>query len=157
VRPCGAAHDRARRRWCLVPPPIRCDDRPVQVEKLADIDFFAALSKRELQQLASWTDELVVPAGDDLVTEGRLAHEFFVIEQGTAEVRRNGAPIAVLGPGDFFGEMALLETQRRTASVVATSAMRLVVMFEREFRQMEREMPVVADRIRSAIRARLAD
>ena len=129
----------------------------MKVEKLAEIDFFASLSKRELQLLASWTDELVVPAGDDLVTEGRLAHEFFVIEQGTAEVRRNGAPIAVLGPGDFFGETALLETQRRTASVVATSAMRLVVMFEREFRQMEREMPVIADRIRSAISARLPD
>jgi hypothetical protein len=46
-----------------------CDDRPVQVEKLADIDFFSALSKRELQQIASWTDELVVPAGDDLVPQ----------------------------------------------------------------------------------------
>ena len=130
----------------------------MQAQKLGKIGLFSSLGKRDLQQLAGWTDELVVPEGDDLVTEGRLAHEFFVIEDGTAEVRRNGARVADLGPGDFFGEMGLLdEAQRRTASVVATSEMRLVVMFEREFRQMEREMPVVADRVRSAIRERLAD
>jgi CRP-like cAMP-binding protein len=130
----------------------------MQAQKLAKIGLFSSLGKRDLQQLAGWTDELVVPEGDDLVTEGRLAHEFFVIEDGTAEVRRNGAHVADLGPGDFFGEMGLLdETQRRTASVIATSEMRLVVMFEREFRQMEREMPAVADRVRSAIRERLAD
>jgi CRP-like cAMP-binding protein len=129
----------------------------MQVQKLAKIDLFSSLGKHELQLLSGWTDEIVVPEGEDLVTEGRLAHEFFVIEDGTAEVRRNGAHVADLGPGDFFGEMGLLETQRRTASVVATSEMRLVVMFEREFRQMEREMPVVADRVRSAIRERLAD
>jgi CRP-like cAMP-binding protein len=130
----------------------------MQAQKLGKIGLFSSLGKRDLQQLAGWTDELVVPEGDDLVTEGRLAHEFFVIEDGTAEVRRNGARVADLGPGDFFGEMGLLdEAQRRTASVVATSEMRLVVMFEREFRQMEREMPVVADRVRSAVRERLAD
>jgi CRP-like cAMP-binding protein len=128
----------------------------MEAQKLVKIDLFSSLGKQELQQLASWTDELVVPEGDDLVTEGRLAHEFFVIEDGTAEVRRNGAHVAHLGPGDFFGEMGLLETQRRTASVVATSDMRLVVMFEREFRQMERDMPVIADRVRSAIRERTA-
>lgn len=129
----------------------------MQVEKLAKIGLFSSLGKRELRQLAAWTDELVLPEGRDLVPEGGLAHEFFVIQDGTAEVRRNGAHVADLGPGDFFGEMGLLETDRRTASVVATSQLRVVVMFEREFRQMEREMPAVADRIRAAIRERLAD
>jgi CRP-like cAMP-binding protein len=131
-----------------------CHDRRVQAEKLAQLSFFSSLSKRDLQLVAGWTDEISVPEGDDLVTEGKLGHEFFVIEEGTAEVRRDGEPIASLGPGDFFGEMALLDAPRRNASVVATSPMRLVVMFEREFRQMEREMPAVADRIRSAIGAR---
>ena len=63
--------------------------------------------------------------------------------------------MAELGPGDFFGEIGLIETERRTATVVATQPMRLIVMFQREFKQMEQEMPVVADRIRAAIRARL--
>jgi CRP-like cAMP-binding protein len=70
-------------------------------------------------------------------------------------VTKDGETVAELGPGDFFGEIGLLETERRTADVVATTPMRVIVMFQREFRKMEREMPQVADRIRSAIRARL--
>jgi len=68
---------------------------------------------------------------------------------------QHGDRIAELGPGDFFGEIGLLETERRTASVIATTPMRLIVMFQREFKQMEQAMPSVADRVRSAIRARL--
>jgi CRP/FNR family transcriptional regulator, cyclic AMP receptor protein len=72
-------------------------------------------------------------------------------------VTKDGERIAELGPGDFFGEIGLLETERRTASVVASTPMRLIVMFQREFKQMEKQMPAVADRVRSAIRARLSD
>jgi CRP-like cAMP-binding protein len=72
-------------------------------------------------------------------------------------VTQDGERIAELGPGEFFGEIGLLETERRTASVVATTPMQLIVMFQREFKQMEKEMPAVADRIRTAIRARLDD
>ena len=70
---------------------------------------------------------------------------------------KDGERIAELGPGDFFGEIGLIETERRTATVVATQPMQLIVMFQREFKQMEQAMPAVADRIRSAIRARLAE
>ena len=96
----------------------------------------------------------VVEQPVDVVSLERT-HEFFVIEDGAAEVRKDGERIAELGPGDFFGEIGLLETDRRTASVVATTPMRVIVMFQREFKQMEREMPAVATLIRSAIRARL--
>jgi CRP/FNR family transcriptional regulator, cyclic AMP receptor protein len=128
---------------------------PVDARRLEGIGFFSGLSKAELGKLAQWADEVSVPEGEALATEGTFAHEFFVIEQGSAEVTQNGERIAELGPGEFFGEIGLLETERRTASVVATTPMELIVMFQREFRQMEREMPALALRIRSAIRARL--
>ena len=123
--------------------------------RLEGVGVFSGLSKKELGKLAQWTDEVSVPEGYALATEGQFAHEFFVIEEGSAEVRQNGERIGELGPGEFFGEIGLLETDRRTATVVATSPMQLIVMFQREFKQMEQEMPGVADRIRSAIRARL--
>jgi CRP/FNR family transcriptional regulator, cyclic AMP receptor protein len=127
----------------------------VDVETLQGVGVFAGLSRKELERLSAWTDELSVREGEELVTEGRFAHEFFVIEDGAAEVRQGGERIGELGPGDFFGEIALLETERRTASVVATTPMTVIVMFGRDFKQMEREMPAVADRVRAAIRARL--
>jgi CRP/FNR family transcriptional regulator, cyclic AMP receptor protein len=127
----------------------------MDAKRLEGVGFFSSLSKKELGKLAQWTDEVSVPEGHVLVTEGQFAHEFFIIEDGSAEVTQNSERIAELGPGDFFGEIGLLESERRTASVVATTPMELIVMFQREFRQMEREMPAVADRIRSAIRARL--
>ena len=129
----------------------------MDARQLEGVSLFSGLSKQERGTLARWTDEVSVPAGYALATEGHFAHEFFVIEEGTAEVTRNGERVAELGPGEFFGEIGLLETERRTANVVATTPMKLIVMFQREFTQMERDLPAVADRIRSAIRARLSD
>jgi CRP/FNR family transcriptional regulator, cyclic AMP receptor protein len=123
--------------------------------RLAGVAIFSDLTKGELERVARWTDEVSVPEGYELAREGQFAHEFFIIEDGSAAVVSNGDRIAELGAGDFFGEIGLLETERRTATVVATTPMELIVMFEREFRQMEREMPSVATRVRSAIRARL--
>jgi CRP/FNR family cyclic AMP-dependent transcriptional regulator len=128
----------------------------MDAQQLDGVGLFSGLSKKERGTLARWTDEVSVPDGYVLATEGQFAHEFFVIEEGSAQVTQNGEAIAELGPGEFFGEIGLLETERRTASVVATTPMKLIVMFEREFKQMEQEMPAAADRIRSAIRARLA-
>jgi CRP/FNR family cyclic AMP-dependent transcriptional regulator len=123
--------------------------------RLEGVGFFSSLSKKELAAIAQWTDEVSVREGHELATQGQFAHEFFLIEEGSAEVTKDGERIAELGPGEFFGEIGLLETDRRTASVVATTPMRLIVMFQREFKQMEKQMPTVADRLRSAIRARL--
>jgi CRP/FNR family transcriptional regulator, cyclic AMP receptor protein len=127
----------------------------MDLEQLKGVRLFSSLSKKELERLAQWTDEISVDEGYELAKEGEFAYEFFVIENGSANVLKDGEPIAELGPGDFFGEIGLIETERRTATVVATGPMRLIVMFRREFRQMEQEMPIVADRVRSAIRARL--
>jgi CRP-like cAMP-binding protein len=129
----------------------------MDAKRLEAVGLFSTLGKRELEQIARWTDEVSVREGEELATEGRFAHEFFMIEDGVAEVRQNGERIAELGPGEFFGEIGLLETERRTASVVATTPMRVIVMAQREFKSMESEMPAVADRIRAAIRARLSE
>jgi CRP-like cAMP-binding protein len=127
----------------------------MDVSALKNVAIFSDLSNQELERVARWTDQVSVPEGYELAREGQFAHEFFIIEDGAAAVVSKGERIAELGAGDFFGEIGLLETERRTASVVATTPMDLIVMFEREFRQMEREMPSIATRVRSAIRARL--
>jgi len=123
--------------------------------RLRDVPMFRHLSKSELERVAGWLQVYSVPEGDLLVREGASAHEFFMIEDGEAAVLEDGERIALLGPGDFFGEIGLLETGKRTASVVATTPMDVIVMYRPEFEQMKAELPTVADRIQDAIRARL--
>jgi CRP-like cAMP-binding protein len=123
----------------------------VDAEALKDLPLFKDLSHEERARIAMWADEVDLPTGKHLMDQGNFPHEFMLIELGTAEVIHDGMPIATLGPGDFFGEMALLEDQRRTASVVATSPIRIVVMHARDFRAMEDAMPEVAQRIRAVM------
>jgi len=123
--------------------------------QLASIDLFSSLSRRERGEIANRAEEIEVSAGTHLVREGEFAYEFFVIEQGTAEVTKDGRVLAQLGPEDFFGEIGLVEAERRTATVVAKSPMELIVIFGPNFRRLERELPELATQIRQAIRERL--
>jgi CRP/FNR family transcriptional regulator, cyclic AMP receptor protein len=127
----------------------------MDADRLKVVPLFESLSDGERRQVAQWADEIEVQPGYRLVDQGAFAHEFFVILEGTAEVTKDGERITELGPGDFFGEIALLGEERRTASVVATSPMRVAVMFGRDFRQMEHSMPEVHGRIEGAMRARM--
>ena len=124
--------------------------------QLKDVPFFSTLTKRELATVAQNVDEVDVPQGKALAREGELGHEFFVVVEGTAEVVRGDAHLAELGPGDFFGEMALLGEERRTATVTATAAMRVLVMTGHHLRAIDREMPTVHTRIVEAIEERRA-
>jgi cAMP-dependent protein kinase regulator len=133
-----------------------CDDRAVNPNRLRDIEMFRHLSKSELERVAGWLQVQSVPEGHHIVREGAEGYEFFLIEDGEAAVLQDGERIGVLGPGDFFGEIGLQESARRTASVIATTAMDLIVMHRAEFEQMKKELPTVADRIEAAIRERLA-
>jgi len=126
----------------------------MDAERLKQLPLFADLPTKQLGRIASWADEIDLPAGKQLIEQGTFAHEFFLITEGTAEVLHDGKHLANLGPGDFFGEIALLEGHRRTATVVTTSPMRVVVMFSREFDAMDRELPEVAERIRQEMLAR---
>jgi CRP/FNR family transcriptional regulator, cyclic AMP receptor protein len=127
----------------------------VNAARVREIPMFRHLSQSELERVASWLQAYSVPEGDLLVREGASAQEFFLIEDGEAAVLQDGERIAVLGPGDFFGEIGLVETDRRTASIIAATPMDVTVMYRTEFEQMEKELPTVADQIRAAIRARL--
>ena len=129
----------------------------MDASRLRNVPLFASLSNKELERVARWADEVDIPEGRQLMTQDALAYEFFVIEDGHAQVIRDGERISLLGPGDFFGEIALLETGRRTAGVVAESPMQLVVMHRRDFKQMQREMPDVAEKIERAIRERFRE
>jgi len=126
----------------------------VDARRLKQIPLFEDLPRRNLERIATWTDEVDVPAGRHLIDQGAFPHEFMVIEYGTAEVLVDGNRVAELGPGDFFGEMALIEAHRRSATVTATADLRVIVMHDRDFRAMEDEMPEVAARIRSVMDAR---
>jgi len=124
--------------------------------KLAPL--FADLDKRALEKVALLSETLDVRAGDEVTKEGRLAWEFFVIENGTAEVKQDGAVIGTLSPGDFFGEIGLLGGgDRRTATVTATSPMQLIVLTAGRLATIEREMPGVSDQIRAALAQRMAN
>jgi CRP-like cAMP-binding protein len=128
----------------------------VHAKSLEQIPLFAGLSKKEREQIARWADEIDEPAGHRLVDQGNFAHEFFVLLDGTVEVTKDGEHVTDLGPGDFFGEIALVGHERRTATVRATTPVRAVVMHSREFGAMRSDMPAVCDRIETAIRERLA-
>ncbi len=119
--------------------------------RLESVPLFRDLSKREREQVARWADEIDIPAGKHLIDEGRFAHEFFALLDGTVKVSRGGRHLADLGPGDFFGEIALVETDRRTATVVTATAVRAVVMHRRDFAAMDEQFPEVARSIREAI------
>jgi CRP/FNR family cyclic AMP-dependent transcriptional regulator len=122
--------------------------------QLKQVPFFSSLSKRELDVVAREVDELDFPAGRELTRQGEFGQEFFVILEGSAEVRQDDAPIAEMGPGDFFGELALLEEERRTATVRATSPMRVLVMTRQSFRTLDRTDPGIQATVATAIAER---
>jgi CRP-like cAMP-binding protein len=127
------------------------DPRDVQ-----SIPLFAGLSKDDQKVVAQYADEVDVGPGTVLAQEGRMAYEFFAIKAGTAEVKLGGEHAAVLGPGEFFGEIGLLTGDRRVASVVASTPMSLVVLTGSQLRAIDSRMPDVAERIRSAMAQRIA-
>ncbi|MGH2691134.1 MAG: cyclic nucleotide-binding domain-containing protein [Actinomycetota bacterium] len=126
----------------------------MDASRLRKLPLFSDLSDKEREQIARWADDVDVQAGKHLIDQGQFGYEFFVIEEGKAEVKRGDEVIAQLGPGDFFGEIALLEEDRRTASVIAAEPLRTIVMTRQQFISMEEAMPSVAAQIKQAIEER---
>jgi CRP/FNR family transcriptional regulator, cyclic AMP receptor protein len=122
--------------------------------RLKEIPLFEGLSKSERRLVARSADEVELEPGASLCREGELAWEFLVIEEGSAKVVRGDQLLNELGPGDFLGEMGLVEGTARNATVTATSPIRAIVMTRHAFRQLCSEMPQVDSRIRAAIEER---
>jgi CRP-like cAMP-binding protein len=121
---------------------------------LKDVPFFSSMSEQDLAAVAQQTDAISAAAGTVLAREGDLGDEFFLIESGTAEVTRDGEPVAKLGAGDFFGEIALIREERRTATVTATSPMVLIVMTGSSFRSLDSSRPEIRDTVSKALAER---
>jgi CRP-like cAMP-binding protein len=128
-----------------------------KINALGRIPLFSELSKKELVFLARMTTEVDVREGSTLVRQGEMGREAMIIESGTAVVSRNNRKIDDLGPGDFFGEMSLIDHMPRNADVVATSDMTVLVMDSREFSTVLDTYPKVAVKILKTVVERLVE
>jgi CRP/FNR family transcriptional regulator, cyclic AMP receptor protein len=126
----------------------------VDPNRLRSLPLFADVSDEELSQIATFAQEISVEAGRTLVREGDFSYEFMAIEEGEAEVTRQGDHVADLGPGDFFGEMGLLEKTLRNATVTAKTPMQLVTLTGWDLRRIERTVPQAVARVRAVLDAR---
>ena len=124
--------------------------------ELASIPLFASLSEAEREQVAGWFEPRTAAEGCTLAGEGATGYCFFVLAEGHAAVSSNGAELATLGPGDFFGEIAILGDGRRSATVTTTTPVRLLVMFGSEFRRLQEDHPAIARQLEEAMAARQA-
>jgi CRP/FNR family transcriptional regulator, cyclic AMP receptor protein len=135
-----------------------------KLDLLRSVPLFANLGKSELERLGQLADAIDMPAGRVLVREGDSASQMFVISKGRVSVDQGGRLVAELGPGDWFGEMALISEGTRNATVKTTEPSLLFVVAHREFHALMNEMPSVratvlnclADRVRKA-EAKVAD
>ena len=124
---------------------------------LGRIPLFEGLSKKELAQIARETDELSLGAGTVLCREGTVGREFFVIVDGTVDVTKAGKRVATRGTGEFIGEIALIATRRRTATVVAATPLRCFVLTSRGFRRVLDDNRSVERKIMRALAERLVE
>jgi CRP-like cAMP-binding protein len=130
--------------------------RNAKIDLLKRVPLFAGCSRAELRELALVADELDLREGRTLVREDQAGREFFVLVDGTVRVSRKGRKLAVLGPGDWFGEIALLTNTPRTATVTTTSPARVLVLTDRAFRRVVEWMPSIALKVLSTVGQRLA-
>ena len=126
-----------------------------KIELLKGVPLFAGCSKKELQQIAAVADELDFREGKTLIREGASGREFFVLVDGTAEITRGGKRLDVAGPGEFFGEMALLSDQPRNATVTTTSPVDLLVITAQSFRRLVESNPLIALKVMRAVAERV--
>jgi CRP/FNR family transcriptional regulator, cyclic AMP receptor protein len=127
-----------------------------KADLIATVPLFSKLSKSGLREVAGLADEIDLQEGKVLTREGERGREFFVLLEGNADVRRKGRKVNTLGKGDFLGEIALVAKVPRTATVTTTSAVRALVITERDFSTLLRRSPEIGQGIVHALGERLA-
>lgn len=126
-----------------------------KVELIKRVPLFSGLGRKELDEIASIADEIDLTQGKELTREGQPGREFMVIIEGDATVRKGGEEVNRLGAGDFFGEIALIRQQPRTATVTAETPIRALVITDRSFRTLLDHSPTIEEKVMSALAARL--
>ena len=126
-----------------------------KVELIKRVPLFSECSRKDLEEIASIADEIDLREGKELTKEGRPGREFFVLIEGEADVNKGSHRINRLGAGDFFGEISLVTRRPRTATVVATSPVRALVITDRSFRALLEHQPEIQGKVMSALAARL--
>jgi CRP/FNR family cyclic AMP-dependent transcriptional regulator len=130
--------------------------RNAKVELIKRVPLFSHCSKKELGLVAQIADEIDLPEGKTLIREGDRGREFFVLVEGSADVRRRNRRVNTMGAGDFFGEIALVSERPRTATVTTTSPVRALVVTERSFRSLLSDAPEVQRKVLRALADRVA-
>jgi len=131
--------------------------RSSDLDYLKAVPLFASFSKKDLRRLARAADDVDIRPGYVIVEQGRPGHGFYLIIEGTATVKRNNRKVATLGPGEYFGELALLDRGPRNATVVADTPMRLLVLGPREFGGVIDEVPGLARKLLTSMAQRLRE
>ena len=127
-----------------------------KIDLIRKVPLFARCSRAELKEIALLADEIDLHEGKEMTREGAPGREFFVLLEGTADVKKNRRRVNTLGPGDFFGEIALVSHEPRTATVIATSPVRALVITDRSFRRLLDDAPQVQTKVMEAMAERLA-
>ena len=130
--------------------------RNAKVDLLRRVPLFAECSQKELGQIAGIADELYLPEGTKLIEEGKKGREFFVLVDGTVDVRRDGRRLAQMGGGDFFGEIALVNDAPRMATVTATTPARVLVIGGQAFQRLLVETTTIRPKVLAALAERVA-
>ena len=127
-----------------------------KIDLIRKVPLFARCSRAELKEIALLADEIDLHEGTEMTRQGAPGREFFVLLDGTADVKKNRRRVNTLGPGDFFGEIALVSREPRTATVIATSPVRALVITDRSFRRLLDDAPQVQTKVMEAMAQRLA-
>ena len=132
----------------------RSRQKPSRLAQLRSVSLFADAPDEVLDQLAPHLEDVEVPAGRRLFTEGTPGHEAYVIVEGTAQVRVGGEVVGEAGPGELIGEVALLQHHHRTATMSALTPMRLLAVNAREINWLFSDA-ALSDRVREALERHL--
>jgi CRP-like cAMP-binding protein len=126
----------------------------VDVSALKNTPLFAEVPEEALSKVATFATLESAVEGKTIIREGGYSNDFYIIEDGTVKVEREGEHLADLGPGDVFGEQGLLEKQERSATVTATSPVRLIKIEHWELSRMRQAMPDVVEQLRKRVEER---